>query len=213
MDSALSRQMQKQTAVFNEPDDRLVHSCQRGDNAAFAELMRRHQGAAFKLALSILRDKQDAEDEVQNAFWKAYEHINQFQQDAKFTTWLTRIVVNQCLMRLRQTKRARFLYLDDMLVGDEVMTLDLPDHGDTPEQELGRTEMADVLHEEISRIPPLLRHVFILRDVQDLPMPDVAKALGISVAAAKSRLLRARAELRNRLQRHYGKIGPAALMA
>src|SRR5271154_1389097 len=83
------------------PDDQLVRMCQTGDHEAFANLMRRHQSAAFKLALSILRDKLDAEDEVQNSFWKAFEHINQFQQDAKFSTWLTRIVVNQCLMRLR----------------------------------------------------------------------------------------------------------------
>ena len=70
--------------------------------------------------MSILRDRQDAEDEVQNAFWKAFDHINQFQQDAKFSTWLTRIVVNQCLMRLRQTRRAKFLYLDDSIVGEEI---------------------------------------------------------------------------------------------
>ena len=114
------------------PDDVLVRLCQRGDNQAFAELMKRHQSSALKLALSILRDKQDAEDEIQNAFWKAFEHINQFQQDAKFSTWFTRIVVNQCLMRLRQTRRAKFYYVDDTMVGDDVMTLDLPDRALSP---------------------------------------------------------------------------------
>lgn len=194
-------------------DDQLVTSAQRGDDNAFAELIRRHRSSCTKLALSILRDRQDAEDEVQNSMWKAFEHIGQFQQDAKFSTWLTRIVVNQCLMRLRQARRAKFLYIDDTQVGDEIVTLELPDRGRGPENELGRSEVAAILQQEIQRIPPLLRNVFMLRDMQQMPMPDVASKLGISVAAAKSRLLRARLELRNRLQKHFGRLGPATLMA
>jgi RNA polymerase sigma-70 factor (ECF subfamily) len=159
-----------------------------------------------------VRDRQDAEDEVQNAFWKAYEHIGQFNKDAKFSTWLTRIVVNQCLMKLRRTRRTRYTYIDDVLVGEEIVSLDLKDARQTPEQALGRAEVAGVLYEEIRRTPPLLRNVFLLRDVEQRPMPEVAELLGISVAAAKSRLLRARTELRTRMQRHYGEIGPATLI-
>jgi|SRR6185312_4880505 len=214
MDSAACRQMQNQPSLHDSlADDKLVRLCQRGDNPAFAELMKRHHSAAMKLALSIVRDKQDAEDEVQNAFWKAYEHIHQFQQDARFSTWLTRIVVNQCLMRLRQQKRAKFHYIDDTLLGDEVVTLDLADGAPGPENELGSREMGEVLREEIRRIPPLLRHVFLMREVEQRSMPEVAAALGISVAAAKSRLLRARAELRNRLRKHCGRVGAATLFA
>lgn len=194
-------------------DDNLVSLCQQGDRAAFGELMQRHQAGALKVALSIVRDKQDAEDEVQNAFWKAYEHINQFQRDARFSTWLTRIVVNQCLMRLRQSRRARFAYIDDAQIGEETMTLELQDPSESPEETVGRAQVAEVLKLEIRRTPPLLRNVFLLRDVQQRPMEEVADDLGISVAAAKSRLLRARAELRNRLRRHYGNVGPATLMA
>jgi RNA polymerase sigma-70 factor, ECF subfamily len=214
MDSQTARQIQnKQVLLCDLEDGVLVSLSQGGDNQAFSELMKRHQAPAMKLCLSILRDKQDAEDEVQNAFWKAYEHIGQFQQDAKFSTWLTRIVVNQCLMRLRQGRRAKFYYIDDTAVGDEVMTLDLPDGSLSPEAQLGQMEMGDALEEEIRRIPPLLRHVFLLRDVEQKPMPDVANELGISVAAAKSRLLRARAELRSRLLKHCGRIGAATLFA
>lgn len=205
--------MQNQKLYCSIADDRLVGLCQKGEDGAFAELMSRHQTAAMKLALSILRDKQDAEDEVQNSFWKAYEHIAQFQQDAKFSTWFTRIVVNQCLMRLRKARRAKFYYLDDRQVGDESATMELKDKSHSPEQTLGQMEVSHVLHAEIQRIPPLLRHVFLLRDVQQKPMPEVAELLGISVAAAKSRLLRARAELRNRMKRHHGQTGPATLMA
>src|SRR5260370_28602346 len=94
------------------PDEDLVTMAQQGDNGAFAELIERHRSSCTKLALSILRDRSDAEDEVQNACWKAFEHIEQFQQDSKFSTWFTRIVVNQCLMRLRQARRDKFFYLD-----------------------------------------------------------------------------------------------------
>jgi RNA polymerase sigma-70 factor (ECF subfamily) len=188
-------------------DDQLVALAQNGDNAAFAELIERHQTTCKRLAVSILKDITDAEDEVQNAFWKAFEHIGQFQQDAKFSTWLSRIVVNQCLMRLRKERRARFLYLDEGVAGEEIATMELPDQGPSPEAALARTEMGKLLHQEIGRIPPLLREVVVLRDVQGLPMPDVAERLGISIAAAKSRLLRARLELKSRLQKHFGQVG------
>ncbi len=212
MDSQARRRMQNRNEG-EVSDDSLVELCKLGDQTAFSELMRRHHSAALKVALSIVRDKSDAEDEVQNAFWKAFEHIGQFNKDAKFSTWLTRIVVNQCLMKLRRSRRARYTYIDDILVGEEIVSLDLRDTRQTPEQELGRSEVAQVLAQEIRKTPPLLRSVFLLRDVQHRPMPEVAQTLGISVAAAKSRLLRARAELRDRMRRHYGDIGPATLMA
>jgi len=199
---------------LNDIDDAtLVLEAQAGDRDAFAELVRRHQGACMKLAVSVLRDQEDAEDEVQNALFKAYEHLRQFQRDAKFSTWLSRIVLNQCLMRLRQTRRARFLYLGDSVGADDVLPLELPSKADSPERSLSRKEIALVLEHEMKRIPPLLRNAFLLRDVQQLPMPKVAEELGISIAAAKSRLLRARAELKERLTRHCGRLGLATLLA
>jgi RNA polymerase sigma-70 factor (ECF subfamily) len=115
-------------------------------------------------------------------------------------------------MRLRQARRARFYFLDDTTVGDEVKVPELPDKRRSPEQELGHFEITHVLREEIKRIPPLLRGVLMMRDVQQRPMPEVAEELGISVAAAKSRLLRARAELRQRMKRHCGATGEAVLL-
>jgi RNA polymerase sigma-70 factor (ECF subfamily) len=200
---------------FGDPADEntLVQAAQAGDESAFAELTRRHYSSSFKLAVSILRDHHEAEDEVQNAYWKAFQHIRQFQQDAKFSTWMTRIVVNQCLMRLRQTRRTKFLFLDDVLIGEDRGTMELVDRGETPEATLGSKELDALLRTEIKRIPPLLRNVFVLRDVDQLPMTEVAGRLGISVAAAKSRLLRARIELKNRLKKHCGRLGPRTLMA
>ena len=194
-------------------DDELVLLAQGGDNEASGELMERHQPTCKRLAYSVLRDKQDAEDEVQNAMWKAYEHLGQFQRDAKFATWLSRIVLNQCLMRLRKDKRARFLYLDEGVAAEEVARLDLPDEGATPEAALAQSEIGAVLKTEIRRIPPKLRDVFVMRDVEERPMPEVADKLGISIAAAKSRLLRARLELRSRMEKHTGRLGLATLTA
>ncbi|MGC4054629.1 MAG: sigma-70 family RNA polymerase sigma factor [Paludibaculum sp.] len=200
--------------VFAGVSDRhLVALAQQGDNQAFAELIERHSATAKRMAYSVLRDETNAEDEVQNAFWKAYEHIGQFQQDAKFSTWLSRIVVNECLMRLRRERRIRLAYLDDAADKEDAAVLELPDQGLTPESALARTEVGAVLCEEIGRIPLLLREVFILRDVHELSMLEVAGKLGITVAAAESRLLRARQELRLRLDRHCGRQGAATLTA
>ena len=205
--------MQKNPNDFvNSTDDELVLLAKSGNDAGFTELIERHRSISFKLAYSILRDRSDAEDEVQNATWKAYSHLGQFNFEAKFSTWLTRIVVNQCLMRLRKDKRAKFLYIDDVQIGDEVGTLDLRDRADTPEVDLGRREVSQILHQEVNRMPPLLKKVFWMRDIEERSMPDVAETLGISVAAAKSRLLRARQELKVRLEKHQGRLGAATLV-
>lgn len=202
MDSPTAVPMQNLQQYRALPDSDLIDLAQSKDHSAFEELVSRHQAGACKIALAILRDRQDAEDEVQNAFWKAYEHIGQFQREAKFSTWLTRIVVNQCLMRLRQIRRARLLYLEEAANTENQITLELADGRDSPEQVLEREQVGRLLEQEIRRTPPLLRNVFLLRDVQQRPMDEVADRLGISVAAAKSRLLRARAELRRRMLRH-----------
>jgi RNA polymerase sigma-70 factor (ECF subfamily) len=183
-------------------DDELVLEARGGNTEAFAELMKRHSAGSFKLAVSILRDAADAEDEVQNAYWKAFQHIGDFERESKFSTWVTRIVMNQCLMRLRQKRRAQFLSLDETAEPGVRSPLELADQSDSPEDDLLRGQIFEVLHREIRRIPPLLRNALVLREVDELPINEVAGRLGISVAAAKSRLLRARAELRERMRRH-----------
>ncbi len=198
------QKVQPQLTTTSEQD--LVSRARQGDSAAFAELVRQNQTASRKLALSILRDSHAAEDEVQTAFTKALQHIGTFQQESKFSTWLNRIVANQCLMRLRQLRRSRLFHIDAP-VEEEGITFELPDRQLNPEQSLAQREAAQILSREVSRIPPLMREVVILRDLQELPMEEVAARLGISVPAAKSRLLRARAELRQRLQRHQGRMG------
>jgi RNA polymerase sigma factor (sigma-70 family) len=112
--------------------------------------------------------------------------IGQFQQDAKFSTRMTRIVMNRCLMRLRRARRAQFLYLDEIQMGENRGALALAAGGETPEEELGRKQAAAVLAREIRRIPPLLRHALVLRHVQELAMRQIAKRLGITVGSPAS---------------------------
>lgn len=148
--------MFNQTATVNDyADDELVIRAQESDQAAFGELMRRTSSASFKLAVSILRDRQEAEDEVQNSYLSAWRHIPQFQREAKFSTWMSRIVVNQCLMRLRKLRAANFLYLDDEVsTEDGGRQRELTDVRATPERSLGNKELSDVLQREIRRLPP-----------------------------------------------------------
>jgi RNA polymerase sigma-70 factor (ECF subfamily) len=195
-----------------DADADLIESARHGDSDAFTELVNRHYQSSLKLARSILRDFEDAEDEVQNAFTKVYLHLSRFEGNSRFSTWLSRIVVNQCLMRLRKTRRARFAYLDDPGSEDGNVRLELADPSETPEQSLGRGEVEAILRREVNCIPPLLREPLLLRESMRLSLTEVAARLNITEAAAKSRLLRARRELRTRLVRHQGTRGAATLL-
>lgn len=198
-------------AIFDADAD-LVQSARSGNSDAFTELVNRHYHSSLKLARSILRDLEDAEDEVQNAFTKVFLHLSRFEGNSRFSTWLSRIVVNQCLMRLRKARRTRFAYLDDPGTDEHSVPFELPDPAETPEQSLGRAEVEAVLRREVNGIPPLLREPLLLRESRRLPLATVAQQLNISEAAAKSRLLRARRELRVRLTRHEGTRGLATLL-
>ena len=200
------------TTGIVDADAELIDSARRGDSEAFTELVNRHYQPSLKLARSILRDFEDAEDEVQNAFTKVYLHLSRFEGNSRFSTWLSRIVVNQCLMRLRKARRARFAYLDDPGAEEGNVKMELADTSATPEESLGRGEVEALLRREVNCIPPLLREPLLLRESLRLSLTEVADRLGITEAAAKSRLLRARRELRARLTRHQGSRGPATLL-
>ncbi|MDE3195057.1 MAG: sigma-70 family RNA polymerase sigma factor [Acidobacteriota bacterium] len=185
-------------------DDDLVLRAQAGDDEAYAELMRRTSSVSLKLAMSILRDREDAEEEVQSSYLSGWQHVREFQRESKFSTWISRIVVNRCLGRLRKLRGAIFVPVDDVVTMERA-----PD----PERRLAGKELSRVLEAEIHRLPPLLRQVLILRDIDQLSSAEAADRLRISVPAVKSRLLRARSELRNRLEKHCGRMGPATLTA
>jgi RNA polymerase sigma-70 factor (ECF subfamily) len=190
-------------------EEELVASAKRGDKEAFGELIQRHRNACLKRATLMIHNRSDAEDEVQNAFWKAYQRLDQFRGEGSFAAWLNRIVENQCLMRIREARNSHFVYLDE--ANDANVRLELVGQSADPEDELGVEEVVTLLRREVSRIPPLLRNVMLLRDLDQIPMPDVAVRLGLSVPAAKSRLMRARMELRSRIAKHCGRRGAGTL--
>jgi len=190
-------------------EQELIESARQGDTTAFGELIKRHYDTCLRRASSLIRNPTDAEDEVQNACWKAFERLRQFRGDGTFAAWLSRIVENQCLMRIREDRQARFLYLDQSTESN--VRVELVAQVPGPEDELGDEQLENLLRREISRIPPLLRNVMLLSDVEQLPMPDVAARLGLSVPAAKSRLGRARVELRKRLSKYCGSRGFSTL--
>lgn len=188
-----------------ENDGALVTSAKHGDREAFEQLIQRHYHTCVNVASWMLHDRAEAQDEVQEACWKAFEHLDQYHGDAEFVTWMLRIVVNECLMLLRVRRRTKFCYIDDDHDQSRGRPVELPASTPDPEHELVSWQLQEVLRNEIRHIPPLLRNVLLLRDLEELPMTTVAGRLGISVAAAKSRLLRARSELRNRMLAKSGK--------
>ena len=188
-------------------DADLVEAARAHDKDAFGELIHRHYSSCLRTASYLLRNRGEAEEEVQNACWKAYEHLDQLQNSTDFSGWLSRIVANQCLMLLRVRARTRIVCLD----GDQGRagegSLALPAKAVDPERGLIESELAGVLEREIKLLPSMFRDVLLLNDVQQLPLRDVADRLGITPPAVKSRLFRARIELRERVARFCGPGG------
>lgn len=192
--------MKNDTASSLDDQAELVSRAQNADEGAFGELMRRTSGSSLRLATSILKNHHLAEEEVQNAYLKAWCHIGQFQGESHFSTWMSRIVANQCLMHLRSLRFAKVISLDGATdVYGQTRSRDIADHRANAEALIcGRGELV-ALSREIKKLPSRLRCALILRDVKELSTSEAAKTLGISAAALKSRLLRARVVLRQRL--------------
>ncbi len=197
-----------QTKV-NEPvsdELSLVQAAKRGDVGAFGELVKRYDRNVFRIALHITQNREDAEDVVQDAFLKAYENLEQFQGQSKFYTWLVRIAVNEALMKLRRRRPERMVSLDqEVQTEEDSMPREVADWSPNPEQLYNQSELRDILGKTIQGLPPSFRTVFVLRDVEGLSTEETAQALELSVPAVKSRLLRARLQLRERLNRYFKK--------
>ncbi|HUV71021.1 MAG TPA: sigma-70 family RNA polymerase sigma factor [Terracidiphilus sp.] len=195
------------------PDVALVERVRGGDIAAYDELVRKYERQIFRIAQHITQNREDAEDVMQDAFLKAYQKLDQFQGNSKFYTWLVRIAVNESLMRLRKRRTGKMVSIDeDLETEDGSVPRDLADWAPDPEQNYTQTELGKILEKTIKGLPPGFRVVFELRDVQGLSTEDTAEALGLSVPAVKSRLLRARLQLRERLSRYF-KNKPGSRMA
>jgi RNA polymerase sigma-70 factor, ECF subfamily len=189
----------------------LVSQAREGDTQAFGELVRRYEGKIFRLAQHITQNREDAEDVLQETFLKAYEHLEQFQGQSKFYTWVVRIAVNQALMKLRRRKTDKSVSLDDTIdTGEDTIVREIAAWDENPEQQFSREEIGQILDSAIQDLEPPYRSVFVLRDMEELSTEETAEALGLSVPAVKSRLLRARLQLREKLTRQFKRKGDDA---
>jgi RNA polymerase sigma-70 factor, ECF subfamily len=198
-----------QSTTQDEGD--LVERAQRGDTGAFTELVTRYERRIFRLAKNITQSDEDAEDVLQESFLKAYQHLGGFQGQSKFYTWIVRIAVNEALMKLRKRKTDKTVSLDETIdTGEENVVREIAVWEDNPEQRYSQREIRELLDKAIMSLRPAFRAVFVLRDVEDLSTEETAAVLDLSVPAVKSRLLRARLQLREKLTRFFKRKGDDA---
>src|ERR1043165_6185029 len=189
----------------------LVAQAKDGDTRAFGALVRRYAGKIFRLPNHITQHREDGEDVLQETFRKAYEHLEQFKGDSKFYPWIVRIAVNQALMKLRRRKTDKSVSLDEQIdTGEDTIVREIAAWDEDPEQRFSRDELGEILDTAVQSLEPPYRSVFVLRDIEEMSTEETAEALGLSVPAVKSRLLRARLQLREKLTRFFKRKGDDA---
>jgi RNA polymerase sigma-70 factor (ECF subfamily) len=175
-------------------DEEIVEQVRAGDGQLFEHLMRRHNARVYRAARAILHDDAEAEDVMQDAYLRAYEHLADFEGRSKFSTWVTRIAVNEALLRLRRSKR--FDPLDTHT--DQESSMSDPS-ATSPEQNASDVEMRAVLEKAVGQLPDEFRAVFVLRAVEGMSGAETAECLGIGEDTVKTRLHRARGRLQEML--------------
>ncbi len=186
-------------------EDFSLEALRSGDRAEFVRLVETYYAMIYRLALKMLNNTQDAEDILQETFLKAYRHLKNFDGRSSLSTWLYRIATNEALMFLRR-KRVDFISVDEPLENEqgEQEPLEIVDWCCLPESELTSAEAQRHLDQAIQNLPPSLRVVFVLRDIQDLSTRETGEVLNLSETAVKTRLSRARLRLREELTGYFG---------
>ena len=189
----------------------LVHASKSGDIAAFEELVKRYDNKLLRIAQHVTHNLEDAQDAVQEAFLKAFQKLEQFQENSKFSTWLVRIAINQSLMKLRKQHRKSEVSIDQGFQPEQaVLSQEIADRAPNPEERCRTSELRKLLINALQELRPSLRVVFVLRDIEGFSTEQTAEALNLTQAAAKTRLLRARLQLRQRLTKYFRKTGEFA---
>ena len=200
--------MPEQALANLNGDAALVARVREGDATAFDDLVNKYERKIFRLAKNITNNEEDAEDILQETFLKAYSHISGFQGNSKFYTWLVRIAVNEALMKLRKRRSDRTVSLDEGVdTGEDLVVREIAVWDDDPEQRYSQTEIRAILDEAVTSLKPAFRAVFVLRDIEELSTEETAAMLDLSIPAVKSRLLRARLQLREKLTRFFKRKG------
>ncbi|HLZ41027.1 MAG TPA: sigma-70 family RNA polymerase sigma factor [Candidatus Sulfotelmatobacter sp.] len=196
--------MAERNDVLSNPamsrEEELISQVQHGHNELFYELVRPYERRVYAAALAILRNESDAEDIAQEAMLKALANMRQFRAEARFSTWLIQITVNEALMRRRREHKAIMEGIDDHRDEEgEYVPRDFADWREIPSEALERKEVRQKLAQALAALDRKYREVFVLRDMEQLNIQETAEALGISIASVKTRLLRARLMLRDLL--------------
>lgn len=200
------------THDFTRDDEQEVVALARhGSSAAIEQLVGRYEDRVFRLAQNITGNHEDAEEVVQNAFVKAFQNLANFRGDSRFYTWLVRITLNEALMKVRGQRRWREVSIDDTTDDDEDQAppRQLEDWDLNPEERYSQQELQRILAAAISKLRPGLRIVFQLRDVEGFTTEETARALALSVPAVKTRVQRARLQLRNSLDVYFRRANSA----
>jgi RNA polymerase sigma-70 factor, ECF subfamily len=185
-------------------DLELVRASKKGDVSAFEQLVKRYDRRLFRIAQSITHNREDSQDAVQEAFLKAYQNLGAFREDSQFSTWLFRITVNQSLMKLRKQRAKKEAPLgQDSQAESGILPIEVTDWAPNPEQLYWASELRDILINCLKEVSPILRIVFVLRDVEGLTIDRTAKVLNVSQTAVKARLWRARLQLREGLTKYF----------
>jgi RNA polymerase sigma-70 factor (ECF subfamily) len=188
----------------NVKDEVLVAAAVRGSSAAFETLFQRYHKRMFNVALSRLQNPEDAEDAVQQAFQQAYVHLKSFQGQSRFSTWLTRIAINEALMLLRKRRPGHLSIEGHQTVDEGSFALEIRDTAITPEEQYGQKELHNVLSGAIDELRPILKTVVNLSEIGELSTSKTAETLGIRIGTVKARTFRARRLLRDKIVKRLG---------
>ena len=173
--------------VANDDLD-LVHASKNGDVTAFEQLVKRYDRKLLRIAQSVTRNREDSEDAVQEALLKAFQNLAEFREDSQFSTWLIRITVNQSLMKLRKQRTVKEVSLDEDFQADgDMLPVEVTDWAPNPEQLYGASELRGILIKTLEDLPPILRTVFVLRDIEGLTIDQTAHVLNVSHTASTPR--------------------------
>jgi len=189
-------------APSDQDDLTLVDRVLSGDRRGFESLVRKHERRVFRVALAVLRNTEDAEEAMQDAFVKAFRHLDQFRRQARFSTWLTRIAVNEAIEK-RSTRKNYVPLGESETAEGQVIPKRYEPWRSNPEELYGKQEIHRIVEEAIQSLPDIYREAFVLRDVEGLTAEEAAEVLGITIPALKSRLLRARLMMRETLAEQF----------
>jgi RNA polymerase sigma-70 factor (ECF subfamily) len=172
-----------------------------GEKQMFYQLIQPYERSVYIAAHSVLQNEADAEDVAQEAFLKAFAHLATFRKESKFSTWLIQIAINEARMRRRKDRKSLYESVDEKQTGEDgdYSPKDFADWREIPSETLQRTELRRAIQRALASLDQKYREVFVMRDVQNLSITETAETLGISEAAVKTRLLRARLQMREAL--------------